>query len=484
MRGPVFAGVVLTLLLAPPLGWAGKGNDAGKPKDAKREGEGDAGSKERPVGPKGSRDVLVEDSPFEALEVACLEGKGASCREAGLSWKEGRLVVRPDLQRAETFFRSGCYFGDGASCLLGARMYLSMEAGMLLRLPKGIPELDFGTAAQLLDLGCDLGERVGCGLGGDLHLDPTQFLPRADATFRDLEPDPVRALQSWEQGCPEDPGPGGDSSRDLRSCVRLGELHERGGVAGVRRDPDRAKSYYARACAKDPQWCERSGPSAAVSDERQAEPPSDRAWSSPDVSRFQEPGEGKTPPRARVLARIDAVLQVGGRWNVLGPRAAGPWLGLGTTIWANFLGIHLETGWWSDRPFEPDERTWSHYVHGLGLRLAFPLPIDLPIRARFVLGPMVLGHLGHLKQHGGPAAWTGGASEGAWIQLSSAPESGPRQWFALEFSLSQATGTRLPEPVIGQRLLLLVGFGGGGHGPELGGRRLFDEAQGILVRRE
>ena len=46
--------------------------------------------------------------------------------------------------------------------------------------------------------------------------------------YLNFRPDQFRALQLYEQGCPV------SGEVDLRSCARLGELHER----GVRGAPD------------------------------------------------------------------------------------------------------------------------------------------------------------------------------------------------------------------------------------------------------
>jgi hypothetical protein len=62
------------------------------------------------------------------------------------------------------------------------------------------------------------------------------------------------------------------------------------------------------------------------------------------------------------------------------------------------------------------------------------------------------------------------------MQLTSAQESGPRQWFSVEFAVSETRA--LDEDILGSRFVVQLGLGGGGEGPRWGRDSLFTEAPG------
>lgn len=474
----------------------GGGRDESQGGQGRGKGDGDGG-KERssrdqaPPGEKGEGDDVIVDSPFEALEISCVAGTAAACRQAGLAW----LDASPrQAARAEPLLSTGCRFGDSTSCLAAARLYLDMEVGLLLLMPEGVPSVDLGTAADLLSLGCDHGSALACGLAGDLHLRPEAMLPEG-ARGRDLEEDLLRALQSYERGCPD----GGEA--DARSCSRLAELYNRG--HGVRKDKDRALSYQRRACALAPklEGCAElaAGSPAQSSTERRTAPEQDAAaapsaWgrtgdrntSKPTVDRFQDGARGATTLERR-RARIDFRGGVGARWTWVPGGGASRYAGLlasvGSTLWANVVGFGFDAAFTTDHLFPLDSRDYVFYLQGLSVRLAIPLPVDLPISARLVVEPHAAFLFGAFRAALlAPVAWALGARQGLAIHLSSAQERGARQWFGIEVAVDEMRGHRGDGVEVAQAIMLVVGFSGGAFGPEWPGTRPWDGAPAALGR--
>lgn len=484
--GPVERGASEVRLAAEGSGGKGSGQ---------ARGGGDPKGSPGPRGPGGPQPAQgepeVRDSPLEAEEQRCVEGSAVACREAGIRWREGRGVPR-DVTRAEPLLAAGCRLGDARACVHHGRMFLELEAGLQILAPEGLPSLDLGAAAEAFDLGCDLGAADACGLAGDLHLRPEAMLPDATTRGRGLEVDLPLAVQSFERGCPPE-GPA-----DLRSCVRLAELFGRG--YAVRRDPDRAAFFATKACALDPKgpWCAaatKAGTTEVPSDPTASSTPPQggngrvdapstagpgasggraghRRYSEPTTDRFEAgkvaAGPGET---ARPRVRIDMAGRVGARWSLRPTVRPGVVAGIGSTLWHNVVGFSWETAFTADRLFPLPERRYVAYQHALGLRLALPLPIELPVPARLVVELAAGGLFGQFRPgYLAPVQWFGGARQGLGLRLSSAQERGPRQWFGFDFDVEEIGG--LPGGLeVAQRLTLVIGFSGGGYGPEWGAAR-------------
>ena len=150
----------------------------------------------------GAAEVIV-DSPFEELEVNCVERMiGASCFEAAQGWQQGKGIPRPNPLQAYHLYKTGCGFEYAPACTAAATMILNAQAGFLILRPNGILSLDFGEAARLTGLACTMGDLRSCGLYGDLMIDPDGQLPNKGTVHRDIRQDPLAARQAYMDGCP------------------------------------------------------------------------------------------------------------------------------------------------------------------------------------------------------------------------------------------------------------------------------------------
>ena len=410
----------------------------------------------------------VIDSPFEELELACIEQQdGAACFEAGTGWFEGRGIDKPNVTQAVNLWTAGCSFRHGESCLRAAGQYLIGRVGILLFGPD--VSLDFGEADRLLGLACDEEVLEACGLRGDLNMNPKLMLPEGGPRlFHDLTADLLLANQAFETGCPLGEGPA-----DLRSCTRLGTMHE-DGLGGVRRDQALALRYWERACA----LTQDEGESCLRAEElrEQAPPPTDDDprvsvqphRPTPETGRFEDPSTGiHGRAKGEHFTRFDFELGVGARWTYGNRSVAGAKLRAGMNLWFNVIGIALETGFMTDKFAAVSQRTYIRFQHALGLKVAVQLPFSLPYNARMLVVAGGGGTLGSLRLH--PAAFIAayGFREHVQLMLSTNQQNGPRQWGALRVEQQQTWhrgGGATPEH--STQVVLIAGFTFGGKGPD------------------
>ncbi len=411
-------------------------------------------------------DYEVEDSPFEELELACIEQADAeACFQAGNGWFEGRGLDKPNVTQAVNLWSAGCSFRHGQACLKAAEQYLVGRVGVVFYGPE--PSLDFKEADRLLALACSEGVLAGCGLRGDLNTNPKAMLrDGGPKLYYGFEGDLLLASQCFETGCPLT----GDA--DLRSCTRLGQIYDQG-VGGRRRDPSLALRYWERAC----ELTEDEGEACLRAEELRddAPPPPVEPKTSvqphrptPDVRRFQDPSTGISGrAKGEHFTRFDFELGVGARWTYGPSSIAGAKLRAGMNLWFNVVGIALETAFTTDKFAAVSRRTYLRFQHALGVKVAVELPFSLPYRARMGIVFGAGGTLGSLRLH--PAAFVAayGLRQHVQLVLSTNQQVGPRQWGALRVE-QQQTWHRGggPAPEHSTQVVLVAGFTFGGKGPD------------------
>ncbi len=453
----------------------------------------------------GSKPVeqLILDSPFEALETSCIDDRKADdCLRAGLAWKRGTGIEKPNKRQAANLFDAGCLFGNRDACLLLGRMYLDMETGIQLLMPKGTVSLDFGAAALAFQRACRLGALQGCGLSGDLYMEPRALLPNPEAKVHGIKVDMIQARQSWADGCNEVKAPllsdivvpGKPPQADGRSCLRLAQLHETG-KAGVRKNVERSAQFYKRACyaTGKSEYCKDA--ERVLIDEMIDEQPGEAAVSpradapseqelidettarerrstqphrpTPRVGRFTERKTGLRNTATTKPIRFEVELGVGARWLYSQPSYASIKWRLGINVWFGLLGVGLEGGFHTDKFLQPTERNYLRMMQSLSLKLAIPIPIE----AEKFYGELylVLGGgatLGALELAQGEFMPTWGAREIIQLVAVTHAQRGPRQWGAIRFEQQQSLHP-LSEGVAehSSQVILLFGFTFGGPGP-------------------
>jgi TPR repeat protein len=447
-RSLLSSGLALLLLAVAPPAFAG---------------EDEAESEEAPA-------FVVEKSPFDALELRCVEDQDAeACYEAGLGWAEGRGIESPNRGQAANLWTAGCSFGHGASCLAASRLYLSGQTGLLLYGSDW--SMDYGEADRLLGLGCRLEVAEACGLRGDLNMAPTA-LYSADGPqmHHGLKPDTLLATQSFESGCllTDDP-PGG---RDFRSCSRLGQMYGEG-VGGVRKQPELGLRYQELACelaGPDSEACE----AAERLDEEVADPDLEPRVSvqphrpRPDTRRFQNPDVGIADrPVKEHYRRFEFELGLGARWTYGQRSLVGMKLRAGMNVWFNVIGIALETAFMTDRFAAVANRRYLRFQHALGLKTAFDVTVPNPWNARMWISLGAGGTLGSLKLHPADFVMAYGIREHIQWQIGTSQARGPRQWGAVRVEQQQTWhrgGGAAPEH--STQVVLIAGFTFGGLGPD------------------
>jgi len=494
-------------LLAAPLAHSQEGDGPQGPGESQGE-EGGEGEEGEDDGPEAAEDkpYVILDSPFEALERACVEKRdGEACLKAGWGWKQGSGIPKPDLFQAHHLFEAGCVFGNAAACVAMGRMYLSMEAGMQLELPKGTVSLDFGAASDAFASACRLGLLQACGIWGDINTEPKAMLPNPETKVRNIKRDLVQAVQAWTLGCneanvPNAAGIPGDPPRaDTRSCVRLAEFHERG-VGGFGQSTDRAADYYERACmaGDSADYCKKAAllrASPAPEDEAESNSGSPTTESSqaptaetptpettdkrpasqrtaqprrpkPKVNRFDDPGTGIEEEKPVKPIRIEFELALGARWTYGPLGMGGIKMRAGMNLWFWLFGIGLETGFNTDKLFQVEERFYSRYMHTLSAKIAIPLPFVLAIPARLYVVAGAGPTLGSLALAGDGRLFTWGAREMVQLVIATLQSEGARQWGAVRFEQQQSWHAQtLDGPEHASQVVLVFGFTFGGWGP-------------------
>src|SRR5262249_19100355 len=120
-------------------------------------------------------------------ERGCNEGRGADCRQVGLSYFQGYGVAR-SLERAVHFLRAACDRGDAPGCTaLGAVL---IEGGAAATASPAEVRAIFTKA-------CDGGDAMGCNNLANLYADA----PGADR-------DPARARALYQKACDRGSGMG------------------------------------------------------------------------------------------------------------------------------------------------------------------------------------------------------------------------------------------------------------------------------------
>ena len=428
--------------------------------------------------PNPSAGEVIEDSPFEELEVACVEGlKGEACFEAALGWHEGLRGTRPNPSQAYHLYKAGCGFGYAPACTAAATMILRAQAGFLILRPNGTLSLDFGEAARLTGLACTMGTLTACGRYGDLMIDPDAQLPNEGTTHHDIRRDPLAARQAYMDGCPLPSDRDlGAVERDPRSCKRLGQFYEEG-IAGLPKSPKNAATYYQLGCdtGDAPDLCVKADLLEADEMERDESPgKTKKAHRSsiqpqrprPDVSRFRDTPDAVTYASGQEAhhRRFDVTLGLGARWTYDEEAVTGMKLRIGAVIWFNMLGIAIDSGFTTDKFMRIYDRTYLRFQQGLGAQLAIPLPDNLPqpIDFRLVLG--VGGTLGTLKRgQAGDFLLSYGLRERVQLELGTSRRGGARQWGAIRFEQQQTwyadTGSRQEHS---SQVVLIAGFSFGG----------------------
>ena len=413
-------------------------------------------------------EYVVEDSPFEELELACIERQeSAACFEAGNGWYEGRGLDKPNVTQAVNLWTAGCSFRHSGSCLAAARQYLVGRVGVLLY-GKEL-SLDFGEADRLLGYACDEGSLEACGLRGDLNMAPKSMLPEGGPKlFHDLAGDLLLANQCFEMACPLPDGPA-----DLRSCVRLAQMYE-AGQGGARRDLPTAVRFWDRACGLDGEGsdaCAQAQRARELSPEPAEEEPRVSVQPHrprPNTHRFEDPTTGVLgQSKNDHFTRFDFELGVGARWTYGPSSVAGAKLRAGMNLWFNMVGIALETGFMTDKFAAVQYRTYTRFQHALGVKVAVQLPFSLPYRARMQVVAGAGGTLGSLKLHPAPYVFAYGIREHVQLVLSTNQQRGPRQWGALRIEQQQTWHRGGPAAAEhSTQVVLIAGFTFGGKGAD------------------
>jgi TPR repeat protein len=425
----------------------------------------------------GVNEVII-DSPFEALELACIdEFNGRACFGAAQGWHEGRGIPRPDPGQAYHLYKAGCGFEYPPACTAAATMVLRAQAGFLIIRPTGILSLDFGEAARLVGIACTLGDAAACGLYGDIMIDPDGQLPNEATIHRNIRQDPLAARQAYMDGCPlPNQRDLGSVARDVRSCSRLAQLYEQG-RAGLRKSSEFVLTYYRLGCEAPggSELCVLADLLEADGLERDEQPTNERVRRrttiqprrpAPDTSRFRDSPDALIDHTGQDAhhRRFDLTLGLGGRWTYGSEQISGMKLRLGGVAWFNMVGIAFDTGFTTDRFARIYDRTYLRFQQGLGPQLALPIPDRLvqPIDFRLVLGAG--GTLGTVKRgQQGDFLLSYGLRQRIQLEIGTSRRAGARQWGALRFEQQQTWYTDTAATVEhSSQVVLVAGFTFGG----------------------
>jgi hypothetical protein len=435
-------------------------------------------------GPEGQDDdgdgIIILDSPFEALELECIEERnGESCYAAGQKWFVGEGLERPNVTQAVNLWQAGCTFGHARSCLGAAILFKEGKAGVFILAEDGQVSIDLGSAERYFRLACDFGILEACGLDGELLMAPQKTLP-AGATWHDLEEDMFSGRQSFEVGCPalSEEAPVW-AKRDARSCARLAQIWEQG--FGVRRLRSLATEYWDLACAAEGNdgeggSCDEAkriraltdGPVEEEEPRKSIQPHRPR----PKVDRFRNADIGIVGTTSEDhYRRFELEGGVGARVRYptpnLGSALATFKMRAGIAIWFNVIGIGLDTAFSTDKFAAVQYRLITRFQHSLILKTAFPLRVKIPWGAVMRLGLGGGLTFGSVKFHPAPYVVTFGSREYIQIEIGSGQTSGARQWGALRLEQQQSWykgGGLIPEH--STSFVLIAGFTFAGKGPD------------------
>ena len=422
-------------------------------------------------------DFIIEDSPFEQLEVACIERQdGDACFEAGQGWAEGKGLERPNLTQAGNLWEAGCTWGHPQSCLGAGMLFLKGEVGITFtkrRDEAAVVHFDLARASILLRGACEGGILAACAIGGDLLMAPEKMVP-ADAKFGDFEMDMLQGRQSYETGCPalSDINPVW-KERDADCCVRLARIWEEG--HGVRRNAEVAMGYWDLACAAQGGEGEACGEAQRIRVEAVDPPPEEAPRESvqpqrpkPKTDRFNDPSLGIVGPTSRDhTRRFELELGLGARVRYPDPVLALFKLRAGLALWFNVIGFGLDTAFSTDKFAAVQYRLITRFQQSFALKTAIPIKVKLPwgavMRVGFGAGPT----FGAVKYHPAPYVFGAGIREYIQLELGSGQLSGPRQWGAIRIEQQQTWhvgGGVAPEH--STQLVLVAGFTFAGRGPD------------------
>ena len=440
-------------------------------------GDDDQSKDERYNPEPGAAEVIV-DSPFEKLEVDCVERMmGASCFEAAQGWQRGTGIPRPNPLQAYHLYKAGCGFEYAPACTAAATMILNAQAGFLILRPDGILSLDFGEAARLTGLACTMGHLASCGLYGDLMIDPDGQLPNKGTVHRDIRQDPLAARQAYMDGCPlPSPRDLDTPERDARSCARLAQLYEEG-IAGLRKSPVDALTYYRLGCKTEGEGdlcvkadlieAEGLEPEPVTGNKKATRRTSVQPQRPvPDTSRFRFTPDAALagPSQESHHRRFDLTFGVGGRWTYGDDGISGMKLRVGGVAWFNMVGLAFDASFTTDRFARPYDRTYLRVQGGLGPQLAIPIPDRLPqaIDFRVVLGAG--GTIGFIKRDRDAGLILGyGFRQRVQLEVGTSRRGGARQWGGIRFEQQQTWYTDTgPNTEHASQIVLLGGFSFGG----------------------
>ncbi len=484
-------------------GPGGGGDDKGGGDDGGEDDDDNSGDEKRKGEGGGGQEVeyRIVATPLDHLETPCVEDKRADlCMEAGIKWKAGVPGFKdgsPQLTRAENFLRSACYFGEPRACVLAANMFLAVEAGIRFEMD-GTISLDYGTAADLFDLGCQGGLPAACGMAGELFFQPEKLLPNDETSFRELETDQIAARQFYEMGCPATWLPGGADRRtledgrlppvDARSCARMGEFFARG--ITMRPIVSKGADYMELACEIDDSdaICDRAESLRESAMEEEARkgttkknrnPDDDfvrrttgrgsgaQAATRPPVSRFDDDSIGLEEKES--IVRFEFELPIGVRW-VYGPTTE-PLFTVGFALdwWFSLVGIGVDFSYSTDDLLRPAARDYGRIQLAILAKVAIPIPVNLTIPARLIFIPSIGGQFGNRSLSGSDTpAMQGGIVERVELRLSSPQRKGPRQWGAVRFEQQQSWVQYTFGAVEhASQFMFVFGFTFGGVGPEM-----------------
>jgi hypothetical protein len=375
-------------------------------------------------------------------------------------------------------------------------MFLNVEAGIRFEMD-GTISLDYGTAADLFDLGCRGGIPSSCGLAGDLFFSPDKLLPNDKTTYRELEEDQIAARQFYEMGCSAGWLEGGAERDalepglippvDARSCSRMGEFFARG--ITMRPILSKAAEYADLACLVDDseRLCDRAEDLQEKALEEQARKAKNRrtnpdddfvrrttgrgtgalAATRPPTNRFDDPSVGVEEKES--IVRFEFELPIGVRW-VYGPTTEPLFtVGLAVDWWFALFGIAVDFSFSTDDLLRAEARDYARIQLAVLAKAAIPIPVRLTIPARLIFIPGIGGSFGS-RRLGGSAegALMGGLVERIELRLTSPQRKGPRQWGGVRFEQQQSWIQYAHGAVEhASQFMFVFGFTFGGVGPEM-----------------